>query len=32
VPERPRDCRLDSSRAAALLGRRLPGIREILGN
>jgi dTDP-4-dehydrorhamnose reductase len=32
VPERPRDCRLDCSRAAALLGRRLPGIRDILGN
>jgi dTDP-4-dehydrorhamnose reductase len=32
VPERPRDCRLDCSRAAALLGLRLPGIREILGN
>lgn len=31
VPERPRDCRLDCSRAAALLGRRLPGIREVLG-
>jgi dTDP-4-dehydrorhamnose reductase len=32
VPERPRDCRLDCSRADALLGRRLPGIRERLGN
>jgi dTDP-4-dehydrorhamnose reductase len=31
TPERPRDCRLDCSRAAALLGRRLPGIREVLG-
>jgi dTDP-4-dehydrorhamnose reductase len=31
IPERPRDCRLDCSRAAALLGRRLPGIREVLG-
>ena len=31
-PERPRDCRLDCSRAAALLGGPLPGIREILGN
>jgi dTDP-4-dehydrorhamnose reductase len=31
VPERPRDCRLDCSRAAALLGLRLPGIREVLG-
>jgi dTDP-4-dehydrorhamnose reductase len=32
VPERPRDCRLDCARAAALLGRRLPGIREVLAN
>jgi dTDP-4-dehydrorhamnose reductase len=31
VPERPRDCRLDCSRAATLLGRRLPGIRDVLG-
>jgi dTDP-4-dehydrorhamnose reductase len=31
VLERPRDCRLDCSRATALLGRRLPGIREVLG-
>jgi dTDP-4-dehydrorhamnose reductase len=31
VPERPRDCRLDSSRAAQLLGGPLPGVREILG-
>jgi dTDP-4-dehydrorhamnose reductase len=31
-PERPRDCRLDCSRAAALLGGPLPGVREILGN
>ena len=31
-PERPRDCRLDCSRAAALLGRPLPGVRQILGN
>ena len=31
VPERPRDCRLDCSRAIALLGRRPPGIREVLG-
>jgi dTDP-4-dehydrorhamnose reductase len=30
-PERPRDCRLDCSLATALLGRRLPGIREVLG-
>jgi hypothetical protein len=32
LPERPRDCRLDCSRAAALLGGPLPGVREILGN
>jgi dTDP-4-dehydrorhamnose reductase len=32
APERPRDCRLDCARAYALLGRRLPGIRELLGN
>jgi dTDP-4-dehydrorhamnose reductase len=31
-PERPRDCRLDCSLAAALLGGPLPGVREILGN
>jgi dTDP-4-dehydrorhamnose reductase len=31
APERPRDCRLDCSRAAALIGRRLPGIRRVLG-
>ena len=31
-PERPRDCRLDCSRAAALLGGPLPGVHEILGN
>ena len=31
-PERPRDCRLECSRAAALLGGPLPGVREILGN
>ena len=30
--ERPRDCRLDCSLAAALLGEPLPGVREILGN
>ncbi len=29
IPERPRDCRLDCSRAAALLGGPLPGVREI---
>lgn len=32
TPERPRDCRLHCSRAAALLGGPLPGVREILGN
>jgi dTDP-4-dehydrorhamnose reductase len=32
VPERPRDCRLDCSRAAALLGGPLRGVREVLGN
>ncbi|HKV67261.1 MAG TPA: SDR family oxidoreductase [Gaiellales bacterium] len=31
-PERPRDCRLDCSRAAALLGGPLLGVRGILGN
>jgi dTDP-4-dehydrorhamnose reductase len=31
TPERPLDCRLDCARAAALLGRRLRGIREVLG-
>ncbi len=31
VPERPRDCRLDCSRAATLLGRPLPGVRTVLG-
>jgi dTDP-4-dehydrorhamnose reductase len=30
APERPRDCRLDCSRAAALLGRPLPGVRTVL--
>jgi dTDP-4-dehydrorhamnose reductase len=29
-PTRPRDCRLDSSRAAALLRTRLRGVREVL--
>ena len=31
APERPRDCRLDCSRAAALLGGPLPGVRTVLG-
>jgi dTDP-4-dehydrorhamnose reductase len=31
APHRPRDCRLDSSRAAALLGGPLPGVRAVLG-
>lgn len=31
APERPRDCRLDCSRAAALLGGPLPGVRAVLG-
>lgn len=31
APHRPRDCRLDCSRAAALLGGPLPGVREVLG-
>jgi dTDP-4-dehydrorhamnose reductase len=30
APERPRDCRLDCSRAAALLGAPLPGVRTVL--
>jgi dTDP-4-dehydrorhamnose reductase len=30
-PTRPLDCRLDSSRAAALLRTRLRGVREVLG-
>lgn len=30
APERPRDCRLDCGRAAALLGGPLPGVREVL--
>ena len=31
APHRPRDCRLDCSRATALLGAALPGVREVLG-
>jgi dTDP-4-dehydrorhamnose reductase len=31
APHRPRDCRLDCSRAAALLGGPLPGARAVLG-
>jgi dTDP-4-dehydrorhamnose reductase len=31
-PQRPRDCRLDSSRAAGLLGAALPGVRAVLGS
>jgi dTDP-4-dehydrorhamnose reductase len=31
APHRPRDCRLDGSRAAALLGGPLPGVRAVLG-
>jgi dTDP-4-dehydrorhamnose reductase len=30
APQRPRDCRLDSSRATALLGAALPGVRAVL--
>jgi dTDP-4-dehydrorhamnose reductase len=30
APERPRDCRLDCSQAAALLGGPLPGVRAVL--
>jgi dTDP-4-dehydrorhamnose reductase len=30
-PTRPLDCRLDSSRAQALIGTRLRGVREVLG-
>jgi dTDP-4-dehydrorhamnose reductase len=30
-PERPKDCRLDSSRAQGLLSTRLRGAREVLG-
>jgi hypothetical protein len=29
--DRPADCTLDSSRAQALLGTRLRGVREVLG-
>ncbi|MEP6642670.1 MAG: sugar nucleotide-binding protein, partial [Gaiellales bacterium] len=32
APHRPRDCRLDSSRAAGLLGGPLPGVRSVLGS
>jgi dTDP-4-dehydrorhamnose reductase len=32
APGRPRDCRLDCSRAAALLGGPLRGVREVLGS
>lgn len=32
APQRPRDCRLDSSRAAVLLGAPLPGVRAVLGS
>ena len=31
APQRPRDCRLDCSRAARLLGGRLRGVRAVLG-
>jgi dTDP-4-dehydrorhamnose reductase len=31
APNRPRDCRLDCSRATALLGAPLPGVRAVLG-
>jgi dTDP-4-dehydrorhamnose reductase len=31
APHRPRDCRLDCSRATALLGGPLPGVRQVLG-
>jgi dTDP-4-dehydrorhamnose reductase len=30
APQRPRDCRLDCSRATALLGAALPGVRAVL--
>jgi dTDP-4-dehydrorhamnose reductase len=30
APQRPRDCRLDSGRAAGLLGAALPGVRSVL--
>lgn len=32
APQRPRDCRLDSGRAARLLGGPLPGVRAVLGS
>jgi dTDP-4-dehydrorhamnose reductase len=32
APQRPRDCRLDSGRAARLLGGPLPGVRTVLGS
>ncbi len=32
APDRPRDCRLDCSRATAILGAPLPGVREVLGS
>jgi len=32
APQRPRDCRLDSGRAAVLLGAALPGVRAVLGS
>jgi dTDP-4-dehydrorhamnose reductase len=31
APERPRDCRLDCTRASELLGHALPGVRAVLG-
>jgi dTDP-4-dehydrorhamnose reductase len=31
APERPRDCRLDCTRARELLGDKLPGVRAVLG-
>jgi dTDP-4-dehydrorhamnose reductase len=31
APQRPLDCRLDSGRAAVLLGAVLPGVRAVLG-
>jgi dTDP-4-dehydrorhamnose reductase len=31
APQRPRDCRLDCSRAAGLLGLAMPGVRDVLG-
>jgi dTDP-4-dehydrorhamnose reductase len=32
APQRPCDCRLDSGRAAVLLGAALPGVRAVLGS